>query len=435
MLILILSAVTIIILLLSKYLFVKWFNPLSLYAMIWYVMIFFYELRLINYVEIDFFTWVVIFSAYISFLLGIISCYSMKGYFKQRKEATLHNKVDFLYQDGGSRLKTFILVCALVGLFSAIQHWLVLIEMFGSIPMVLIQANLVYQMRTDNEIAGVIPYLHIIAYVGIFFGGIYTAFKGKITIIALLPFLAIVIKEIANVSRAGMLFGLCLYVTSFIIVRYSITRESRKKRSKLVFSILILITIFILAAGLVRSTRGTYESFASSSRGLDKFKSGFFITPSLYLYASSHIVVLSKYFKDDYDNTAVIGAYTFEPIYNLVSKFGVVKHSNFYEKGYLIPIWSNTSTYLRYIYSDWGAAGLFIFPFLLGFFSTFQWYLYFQSKNIYSLVILVFLMLVIAFSFLTLVMRLAIWPMSLLFILLSVPVLKILINKHLRLES
>ena len=57
--------VTILSLMLSRYIFKKWFNPLSIYSVIWGGMIFLYGLELLPYHDITFEAWSVIVFAYL----------------------------------------------------------------------------------------------------------------------------------------------------------------------------------------------------------------------------------------------------------------------------------------------------------------------------------------------------------------------------------
>lgn len=164
---------------------------------------------------------------------------------------------------------------------------------------------------------------------------------------------------------------------------------------------------------MVRSTRGSIESFSGSSQKLNELKGNFFLTPSLYLYACSHIGVFNKYLELDYEKRNRPGEITFQPVFNFLSKFGVVHHPPFYDKGYFIPMWSNTGTYLKPLFEDFGPLGIYLGPFILGFFTSLLWFNFFEKKSLISLIYLSYFYVLIIFSFLTMFSRTGIWLISL----------------------
>lgn len=429
MIIITLTVVSIISLLVGKYIFGKWFNHITLYVLTWYVVLSLYELKLMKFIDLLPIAWWAITMAFLGFFLGSITVYfARRNYYPIQSKIKENEARLKILSDNGVAIKYAILFCSIVGLGATIQHWIILINMFGSIPAVLIAANLIYRMRVEGEIIGVVPYIYIISYAGVFLSGLYIAYKNRITLISILPFIAIILKEIASVSRAGMLLALFLFASSFFLTRYAIIRTANEKfrigKIKLTLSITFLIGLFIMGAGLVRSSRGSLESYSASSRALNQFKSGFFITPSLYLYLSSHVGVLSKYLEEDFDYPPDYGKTSFQTAYNFLSKFGFVEKPPSYERGYLIPMWTNTATYLRPLHSDFGIVGMFLFPYALGMLASFYWYKFLNQRKIFDLVILSFLYVIVAFSFLTMITRSAFWLLGLIMVLIIVPIVE-----------
>ena len=83
-----------------------------------------------------------------------------------------------------------------------------------------------------------------------------------------------------------------------------------------------MFILFVGSATIIKDFRGTFESYKASSSSLNKLEKGLIISPSIYLYVSSHVGVLSKYFQDPREK-AMFGENTFQPIYNFLSKFGI----------------------------------------------------------------------------------------------------------------
>ena len=414
--------------LLSRRAFHKWINHVSIYTTSWFFMLFLYELKLMNYIELSSITWAAICGAFLSFLSGsLIVVYARKIHTKANNSIPLSHQEILIFKDGGTIVKYTILFVSVIGIFAAVELWMLLINKYGSIPAIFLNANEIYRLRVEGKIE-VIPYVSSISYTGIFLSGIYVAYKRKITLISVLPFVAIILREVASFARAGILSGFFLFFASFILFRHLDARKksysSVKEKVKIASAVLVISAIVIGGAGLVRSTRGTIESFRASSQNLNQLRGGFFITPSLYLYASSHVGVLSRYFEKDFDERNMFGEITFQPVYNFLSKFGVVKHPDFYDKGYFIPMWTNTSTYLRPLYGDFGASGIFLFPFFLGMGASFFWFRFYEKRKIWQLIILSFIYVIIMFSFITLYTRFGEFLIGFMVSLILIPILE-----------
>lgn len=411
----------------SKHLFKKWFNHLSLYTAIWMGMIVLYELKLMRYKDLSFETWVIIIGTYLAFFLGIITYFAARNFDDDITTDQLEVRyIPPILSDNGLIIKYLILLFGIIGIIDAFYQWNLYLSKFGSLISIFLQADNIREMRLQGKIKGIIPYLFIISYLGIFLSGIYTAYKNKITFIAILPILAVALKELANMSRAGILFGLFEFCIVFFLFRHLLISKGFKlniKRGKIIFSTILIATILIGSAILVKTFRRPVDEFKASSKALSSYQSNILISPSIYLYTSSHIGVLNKYLEHESEKTKW-GENTFLPIYNFLSKFNVVEHPNFFQKRYSIPVWTNTGTYLREIHADFGYVGLFTIPFLLGLLTTFYWFKFFEYSNLRYLIILTYLNLIISFSFFVMITRLANWFLSLIVLLIMVPIIE-----------
>ena len=193
--------------------FGKWFNHLTIYSLIWMTMLYLYELGLIYFVTLSVYTWLVIIGAFLSFVFGILTLLSARGTLNLKSQATIEQLK--LFTDDGKTLKYTIYFFSIIGLLAALQHWNVLLSKYGTVINVFLNAYHIYQERVSGQLEGVIPYIWLIIYPAICLAGIYTAYKRKLTFVALLPLIALVLKESANLSRAGMLFGLSEFIASF----------------------------------------------------------------------------------------------------------------------------------------------------------------------------------------------------------------------------
>ena len=410
----------------GHHLFKKWFNHLSIYSLIWMGMIVLYELKLLPFNEISLQTWFVTLGAYFSFLLGILTIISARSVFPQNKIEHEPNMNSFLFLDKGKKIRFFLILFSLIGLFSSIQHWNILLSQYGSIGNVILHSQEIYNSRLQGEeVKGVIPYIWLFSYFGIFLGGLYSAYKGRITLISLIPVLAVVLKETARFTRSGILLGLMEFVISFMLARhlFSGSSSSIKSRLRIILTTSILLIITVLAATAVKISRNPIDTYKGSASSISQFKTGAIISPSVYFYAASQIGVFNIYLREDNEQTQ-FGNSTFFTVYNILSKFGVAEKPKIFQRGYFIPYWSNTATYLRDLYSDFGILGPLIVPFLIGMLATFYWFRFYESKKFIYHVILTHLFILVAISFFTLATRFTPWVYGFLILTILIPLIE-----------
>lgn len=420
--------------LLSKFLLKKWINHLSAYCIIWSGLILLYEMKLLPYVNVIPLAWLYIFLTFITFLLGILTITTAQNL--SSKNRILENESEIqlkIFADRGKVVKYSVIFFSFITLLAAIQNWMVLFKLYGSIPGIILHSNEIYHLSIHNEIKGIIPYISYAGYVAIFFSGIYTAYKKKFVIVTFLPFIGVILKEIAIVGRAGMLFALIEFLITFILFRHLLV-DDKFNRFKFVYkngflASGVLILLFVISASFVRISRDTGEDYANTSLKLRHWKENVFITPTIYLYLSSDVGVLSKYlesggkFNSEEVNTQ-FGVNTFLSVYNLLSKFGFIDRPENLQRGYYIPMWGNTGTFIRELHADFGISGILIFPYFLGLFITWLWFKFYRQKSLIIFSILVFFNIIIGFSFLVMVTRLLYWGISLVFIIFYIPFLE-----------
>lgn len=411
-----------------NYCFKKWINPVSIYGSIWVAMILFYEMRLMAYTTLSNETWIVILSTYILLMFGSITIFTARSLYKPFKQEEIEKTsvISPLFNNEAKLLVRLILILSSLGLISTAHHWYNLLQEFGSITNVLIQAAVIYQMRVEGDIGTGIPYIFAGVHMALFLTGIYSAYKNKFNFLILIPFLILILKSLAEVSRAGLLLGLFEFIIGFVFYKQylsTIKPTEKKSNKKIIFGLIIILTMVIAGATAVKVFRAPYESYKASSSSLNKFEKGVFFSPTIYLYLSSHIGVLNNYLQKQDENN-YFGEVTFFPFYRLISKFEVIDEPRYYQKGYFIPMWSNTGTYLRDLHADFGYTGLFLIPYLLGMISTFYWIRFYEKQNFIDFVILCFVTIILAYSFLLMATRFGNWLISLIGFLVIIPILE-----------
>ena len=398
---------------LSKILFKKWFNHLSVYSIIWFVLLFMYELKLLRYYDLSIDTWFVIALSYIAFHLGIGFYFSLKEGDKDSKRSNSELSSNPIFYSQGKLLVIVTVITGVIGLVGAIQQWNILLHKYGSIQRIILSANDIYKMRVEGEIQG-IAYLPALAFVSLFFSALYSAYKRKISFISVLPFSAIILKDLANVARALMLFGLIEFTVVFVVAIYVFNLEETAlipSHKSYFFRFILIIAIFVVSASFVRSIKGSVEHYTAASSSLRRLNIFDVITPSIYLYVSADVGVLNKYLEHSNEKTR-FGENTFMPLYNILAKFDFVDKPNTYQKGYFIPMWTNTGTYIRELHADFGILGVVLGPFLLGFLATLFWFRFFYTKSLFDLILYTFISIIIFFSFLVMITRLGNWVIA-----------------------
>lgn len=416
---------------LGKFLFKHWFNHLTLYCIVFGGSLFLYELKLLPYIDLTPYTWILMLSAFLSFFLGILTIISARHLYKENPISVEKSNISLkIFVDDGTTLKITIFIFGIISLYSAIELWMIFIKQFGSIPAVLLNGEVIYRMNVSGKIKGNTPYLHLLGFVAIFLSGIYTAYKKKFTLLTFLPLVSIILREIAGAGRAGMLFALMQFILSFFLFKHLLSNDLNQrfkfsKVSALVGAILLLI-IFIGGSTLVKATRVSdvaSTTYSAASKELRQTRGNLIISPSLYLYLSSDVGVLSKYLSSKGERTP-FGQNTFMTLYNFLGKLNIVQKPHEFQRGYFIPMWTNTGTYLRELHADFGPAGVFLGPYLLGLLITWLWFKFLEKKSLITFVFLVNLNIIVAFSFFVMATRVLYWFTSLVLIIVLIPVLE-----------
>jgi oligosaccharide repeat unit polymerase len=411
--ILIISSISILV---SKSVFKKWFNHLLIYTISWTLFLILYELRLVRYIEISTEAFYIYFITQIGLISGVLTVFFARNVFEKTTENLQNKKIEsILFENNFKLLKNIIIITSFVGLFSAYQHWKLLLDKFGSVTEILIRANLIYRMRVAGELEGGIPYLSILPYVGIILSGIYTANKNKISIYTFLPLLVIIIKDAASVGRGGIFVGFFMLIISFFLYKHWIAnnrlfQEYRNNRA-IIFGSIFLFLIVVISLTLVIEFRGKYDAIKGKTMIFKKYEDIPFFNASTYFYFSSNVGVFSKYFEMQNEHP-MIGENTFLPIYNMISKFGVIQHPDFYPQGYSIPQWTNSATYLKEIHADFGNIGLFSIPYFLSLLSTFFWFRFYNKGDLISFVCLTYLVVINSFAIFNMITRAAFFLLS-----------------------
>jgi oligosaccharide repeat unit polymerase len=397
----------------GRLLFGRWFNHFSLYSLIWGTGLSLFEWRLIEYIPLTAEVWMLLLYAWIAFMAGAAILILAR-----KAAADRQTMVETVYPLplGLTEKKLFvgfILLLSIIALFTVIQHWSILLKRFGSITGVLINGRAVYQLTVAGKIAGRMPYFDSLALAAICLTGIYSARAGKIKLLVLFPLAITILSDIALGGRAKMIISGILFLSAYFLTKIASAPTTSLQPVRRLLTLVMLLAVVLTAAEFVRSFRGAQERFYGVSKELRQFENNIFLTPSIYLYLSSHPGVFNAYWKAGGEPPVFPGSYTFAPLYRILARIGLADHVSFFQKFYGIPIYTNTGTYLRELHSDFGLAGIFVAPYALGFLCTWLWLKIQQRRRIMTIALLAHIYVVVAFTYLYQVTRLGQWAVSL----------------------
>jgi oligosaccharide repeat unit polymerase len=416
----------------GKLIFKYWFNPLAAYTFVWGGMIFLYELKLLDYIDIIPEAWFVIIVSYIIFFIGCVTPLAIYKKDKFVKNSKL--TIDLLFKDDGKIFAIVLYTLGFISLAGALWNWYVLLNIFGSFTRIFISANDIYHMRVSAEIPGLLPYMGGFGYAGLILAGIYTVYKGKITLAAVILLVAVILRDMSNFARIGILISFVIYICSLFLYKNYSKKSFSASRVKMILVMIVALILIVVSASIVRLFRGSYETYKGSKTELSEFKGNLIISPSVYLYLSAHIGVFSKYLDLESEQTR-FGENTLQPAYNLLAKFHLTEKVSFFQKGYYIPMWTNSSTYLRELHSDFGYLGLFIGPYVLSFLTSLFWIKFYRYGGIYDFMILSVLMAMVTMSFFSMIIRSPDCYFAMIILCIIIPFIKRSANKNLSVVS
>lgn len=268
-----------------------------------------------------------------------------------------------------------------------------------------------------------IPYLGFLPFAAAALAGVYTAKRARIDWVSLIPVIAGTILGVLSVSRFDMLFCGALFIIALYLSPKP-TRLSLSSTQKVLLASVCLSGIVLVS--LARTD--LVSALPDEQSALAKIGNFVSVAPSLYFYISGPPVGFSEYLQNStHEASLPWGRYTFASIYRVLSKIGLTPYVPFHQEFYGTPEPVNTCTYLREIHSDFGIAGVFLVPGLLGYIAT---RLSNKRQSLVALTGLTYLYVVILFSFTNLVAATGQWFQGLLTSLAAAFVLEYLSRRR-----
>ncbi len=403
----------------GRWMFGRWFNHVAIYSAIWSITLALFETRFIRYYPLQTETWMIILAGWLVFFVGsstvVLVRFATSSLSNEVQGQTSARELSSFGKET-SLIRNWLWAMIIIGLVGALQLWYLQIQQFGSVSNVIVLGNIVYSQRVTEGIPGSIPYIDSFALTAAFFAGIYTAAVGKFKVVAFLPLVVTLIVSIAGMGRAKLLMGAILFVSAYFLSRPSfgsVSVKTFKTKLRRALALASVVLLLIVTAEIVRSSRGTIETFRGSTPVLRSLSTASFITPSVYLYLTVHYGVLNQYLLQEREGE-LWGGNTFAPMWRLLSKIGFDTDVSQYQRFYKTPVESNTGTYLRGIHEDFGFLGVLLYPYILGLVSTYLWFRVKRSGRYIDLALLAHIYVVVAMSFFVGATSLGYWLASLL---------------------
>jgi oligosaccharide repeat unit polymerase len=385
--------------------FRRWLNPLTVYSAVWGLSLISFELRLIQYYPISLTASTYIALAWFSFILGTGTAFAI-GIPKNRSGAPV------LTVDVG-RLRAAIFILCAIAAVTVIDQALVLRREFGSVwTAIFLDPGDIYLGRTNGEFS-FFPYVGAFLFAASSMSGVYSAKRGRISLLSLLPLVLEVLNATMGMARGGVLIAGFLFAVSFLFTPK--TSGNVVPKWQLVSGVFLVVMLLVGELAFVSTTRHLQTDFSGRTDALDKLSEYIPPLPSLYTNISATPVAFSMYLDTpDEQKTGFWGMNTFAPFYRLLAKLGFPTAVAGYEENYYTPVPMNTSTYLKDVHSDFGLPGIAIFPYLLGLVSAYLGLRIAYGPRLVDIVLLSHFMLVIAASFAINLMFTGDWPISVL---------------------
>ena len=139
------TVISVLGILLGKFLFKKWLNHITLYSFFFGSSVFLYEIKLLPFIDIIPYAWFIVIISFLSLLFGTITIISARNLYSENPTVIGKSDVSLkIFSDGGKTLKYAIILFSLISIYSTIEFWMALLKQFGSIPGVLINAQIIY---------------------------------------------------------------------------------------------------------------------------------------------------------------------------------------------------------------------------------------------------------------------------------------------------
>lgn len=410
-------------------------NPITLYVVVWGGGIVAASLNWAGYVPISSLGWWMISLSVLSFCFGggTVICFNGNLINRYRKFS-----VDAHVLSSRTILRAVVLL-TLVASVGTFFRWMALLRLYGSVENVILNANQIYSLRVAGEAVGSIPYTGCFGLAACALSGIYWGGSGRFRLALVAPFVIVTLESIANVGRLGIMMGIILYMTGFLVAKdVSIGKHSKRVLgSRSSMCLLILVVGIIVGSTYIRVVRhGNIRDLPYAPKVLESSPFWTAAVSSIYSNIAGPLTVFAESLdqrRADLGQSDVPGMLTLAPVFRLLAKTGLVPRVSYYLESVSIgPERMNAGTHLKDVYIDFGYLGVVVWPYLLGCIAVILFYEARRKKSLLGCVALSYVYLYIIFTTTVNLLRLGQFVIALAVSLATMVVVKRLEAKKLK---
>lgn len=370
--------------------FKKWVNPITAFCLPWGFMVFFYNLKLVEYYDLSVETYfVILFSTVIFFITCLIgaNCRSVK--FVISRSACIQTDTDILER----KMKSWIIILSTISLGVNVLRIIGLVGQYGwdfYNQLAKIYGEKLLGIYSNSAFE--IPYSGFLIIVLVIFAGIYFSYWGFKKIL-FFPLFLLLIQPILGGTKQVLIEGAILICFSIFLALH---RELKVNKPFFLLSILLILFMMFFVTGQRISyiSEWNVQTYATSEFQIviDKIPALY----QIYTYFSSPVGVLNAYLNNP---SYSFGGNTLLPLYNLLGHFDPALTGVRYQEFYDIPIHVNVGTMIREFIQDYHYLGASIFLTLFGLVSGNIYKRYLVKKDISSIYLNSISLMVIFMSF------------------------------------
>lgn len=330
------------------------FNPICIYVGIWEIAILFHESNLISFNPITVYCWFVIFFLQTIFIFG---CLTTTRTHPTNVRAQVINP--FFEK---KQLKLFIFLTFLISGIAIVFNFFYAFKIYGA-GLFSNVTQVYFDRITEAEETRVIPYLGSLIFLTFSLIGVYLKKYGFSIYFVPAIFLSIM-NALTSGGRAGLVFSLLLFFFSYIL---TVRKDNKRKKATNKLLLIVAVSVFIVLILIISGKRnGGMDATHATSLYKNIFGDNILIY-KIIEYISTPIGVLNEYLGESEVHFA---QNSFLPIFNILSKLGVIDRINQYQEFFYTPIYSNVGTWLRELIEDFSIIGaiplIFLFGYIIG---------------------------------------------------------------------
>lgn len=331
------------------------FNALSVYMVIWALMLIFYHLKFINYPDLSNTTWIIIFTTTFIVAMGNILGKCLK----------LNPATYDVVETNQDTILRIIKILTVISLFAIVPNTLWLIQRYGI--HVLSKTNEIYYANLRGEGTRTIPYIGYCAQAATILAGTHIALYGfKASL--LVPVFLSVVNILPSGSRGNIIISILALLLPYLLLKNNNkskqedqTLQDKRGNQQLRILAVAMVILFIIMT-INRSQGITSNTFSYMSNRMVSVATRNPALYKLYQYFTGPVGVLNAFLEKP---EFAFGQNTFATIYNLLNRLGANIEVSRYQTFYMIPFRSNVGTWIRELISDFSYFGMYLVIFIV----------------------------------------------------------------------